>query len=414
MQKDLWEISIERLNKVMDLLNLNQGLKKYLRKPKRVVEVAVPVKMDEGDIDVFDGYRVQHNTNRGPAKGGIRYHQDVTVDEIKALAMLMTWKCAVVNIPFGGAKGGVKVNPKKLSKRELENLTRRFTSELMPIIGPEKDIPAPDVNTNPQVMAWMLDTYSVDKGYVVPGVVTGKPIELGGSKGREEATARGCVHTILSAIKSMEIDNNNLEVAIQGYGNAGYHSARILNGMGFRIIALSDSTGAIYNKKGMDPESVKKHKDATGTVGKYKQADDISHEELFGIPCDILIPAALENQVNENNAPKIKTRIIAEAANGPVTPEADDILKDSGVFIIPDILANAGGVTVSYFEWVQGNLCYFWTKKEVQSKLKDVMEKAFFTVCDTHKKRKIDMRTAALLVSVDRVARATSIRGIYP
>jgi glutamate dehydrogenase (NAD(P)+) len=414
MQKDLWQITLERLDEVMDLLKLKPGLQKYLRKPRRIVEVAIPVKMDSGDIDIFDGYRVQHNTNRGPAKGGMRYHQDVDVDEIKALAMLMTWKCAVVDIPFGGAKGGVKVNPKNLSLRELENLTRRFTSELVPVIGPERDIPAPDVNTNPQIMAWMLDTYSMDKGYVVPGVVTGKPIDIGGSEGREDATAQGCVHTILAALKSMEIDSTTLDVVIQGYGNAGYFSARILHELGFRIIAVSDSSGAIYNKKGLVPDDVKKHKDKTGTVAKYKKAEDIPQDELFFIPSDILVPAALENQITEINAPKIKTRIIGEAANGPTTPEADKILEDNGVFIIPDILANAGGVTVSYFEWVQGNLAYFWSKREVQLKLRDIMEKAFFNVYNIHKKRKIDMRMAALHVGVDRVARATVIRGIYP
>ena len=414
MQKDLWQITLERLDEIMDLLDLKPGLRKYLRKPRRVVEVAVPVKMDSGDIDIFDGFRVQHNTNRGPAKGGIRYHQDVNVDEIKALAMLMTWKSSVVNIPFGGAKGGVRVNPKELSQRELENLTRRFTTELIPIIGPERDIPAPDVNTNPQIMAWMLDTYSMDKGYVVPGVVTGKPIDLGGSEGREDATAQGCVHTILAAMKSMQIDSTDLEVVIQGYGNAGYFSAKILHELGFKIIAVSDSTGAIYNKKGLQPDKIQEHKSRTGTVGGFKEAENISQEELFYIPCDILIPAALENQITEKNAPKIKTRIIAEAANGPTTPEADEILEDNGVFIIPDILANAGGVTVSYFEWVQGNLAYFWSKREVQLKLRDIMEKAFFNVFETHKKRKVDMRRAALLVGVDRVARATTIRGIFP
>ena len=398
----------------MDILNLTPGIKKYLSKPRKTIEVAVTVKMDNGDIDIFDGYRVQHNTNRGPAKGGIRYHQDVTIDEIKALAILMTWKCAVVNIPFGGAKGGVKVDPKKLSLRELENLTRRYTSELIPVIGPEKDIPAPDVNTNPQIMAWILDTYSIDKGYVVPGVVTGKPIDLGGSEGRDGATALGCFYTIMLALKKLKIDNTNLDVVIQGYGNAGYNSARILHELGFKIIAVSDSSGAIYNKKGLEPDKLLEHKNKTGSVKDYSNAENIDREELLTTPCDILIPAALENQITKDNAPRVKTRIIAEAANGPTTIEADEILENAGVFIIPDILANAGGVTVSYFEWVQGNLAYFWSKREVNLKLRDIIEKAFFNVYETHKKRKLDMRKAALLVGVDRVARATTLRGIYP
>jgi glutamate dehydrogenase (NAD(P)+) len=414
MQNDLWQITLARLDEVMDILNLTCGIKKYLSKPRRTVEVAVTVKMDNGDIDIFDGYRVQHNTNRGPAKGGIRYHQDVTVDEIKALAMLMTWKCAVVNIPFGGAKGGVKVNPKKLSLRELENLTRRYTSELSLVIGPEKDIPAPDVNTNPQIMAWILDTYSIDKGFVVPGVVTGKPIELGGSEGRDEATALGCVYTIMLSLKSLKINNTNLDVVIQGYGNAGFNCAKMLFDLDFKIIAVSDSTGAIYNKKGLNPVKVLAYKNRTGSVKDYSNAENIAQEELLLVPCDILIPAALENQITKENASKIKTRIIAEAANGPTTIEADEILENGEIFIIPDILANAGGVTVSYFEWVQGNLAYFWSKREVNLKLRDIIEKAFFNVYETHKKRKIDMRKAALLIGVDRVARATSLRGIYP
>lgn len=414
MPEDLWQMTLCRLDEVMDLLGLSKGIKKYLRKPRRIVEVAVTVKMDNGDIDIFEGYRVQHNTNRGPAKGGIRYHQDVTLDEIKALAMLMTWKSAIVNIPFGGAKGGVKVNPKNLSQKELENLTRRFTSELIPIIGPEKDIPAPDINTTPQIMAWMLDTFSIDRGYVVPGVVTGKPIELGGSEGRDEATAQGCVYTILSALKALEIDDAGLDVVVQGYGNAGYNSAKILEGLGFNIIAVSDSSGAILNKKGLEPDKVLKHKEKTGTVGGYSKAEDIAHEALFELPCDILIPAALENQINKTNAAKIKARIIAEAANGPITIDADNILEENGIFIIPDILANAGGVTVSYFEWVQGNLAYFWSKREVTLKLRDIMEKAFDNVYKKKQNNAISMRKASLIVGVGRVAKATELRGIYP
>jgi glutamate dehydrogenase (NAD(P)+) len=370
--------------------------------------------MDSGDIDIFTGYRIQHNTNRGPAKGGIRYHPDVTADEIKALSMLMTLKCAVAGIPFGGAKGGVIVDPKKLSSRELENLTRRYTFEIINNIGPEVDIPAPDVGTNPQVMAWIMDTYSIDKGYAVPGVVTGKPIELGGSQGREYATSLGCVYTILSTLKVKEIDTTDLDVVVQGYGNAGYHCARILYDMGFRIIAVSDSQGAILNKNGLDPYKVLKHKDKKGTVKGYKNAEDINPASLLTLSCDILIPAALENQITGDNAAEIKASIVAEAANAPTTPSAEKILTKNDIFVIPDTLCNAGGVTVSYFEWVQGNLSYFWSEREVKLKLRDIMDKAFYEVYRVSSDKKADMRTAAGLLAVERVAKAIKLRGIYP
>jgi glutamate dehydrogenase (NAD(P)+) len=411
---NVWQMTLERLDATMDLLNLTPGVKKYLRQPRKVLEVAVTTKMDNGDIDIFTGYRIQHNTNRGPGKGGIRYHQDVTADEIKALALLMTLKCTVVGIPFGGAKGGIAVDPKKLSIRELENMTRRYTFEIINNIGPETDIPAPDVNTNPQVMAWIMDTYSIDKGYAVPGVVTGKPIELGGSLGREYATSLGCVYTILSTLKVKGIDTTNLDVVVQGFGNAGYHCARILYDMGFKIIAVSDSQGAILNKKGLDPYKVLDHKNKTKTVKGYKEADDISAEDLLTLDCDILIPAALENQITEDNAADIKASIIAEAANAPTTPKGEEILLKNNVFVIPDTLCNAGGVTVSYFEWVQGNLSYFWSEREVKLKLRDIMDKAFYEVYKVVENRKVDMRTAAGLLAVERVARAIKLRGIYP
>ncbi len=411
---NVWQMTLERLDAIMDLLNLTPGIRKYLRQPRKILEVAVTTKMDNGDIDIFTGYRIQHNTNRGPGKGGIRYHQDVTRDEIKALALLMTLKCTVVGIPFGGAKGGIAVDPKKLSMRELENMTRRYTFEIINNIGPEIDIPAPDVNTNPQVMAWIMDTYSIDKGYAVPGVVTGKPIELGGSLGREYATSLGCVYTILSTLKVKEIDTTDLSVVVQGFGNAGYHCARILYDMGFKIIAVSDSQGAILNKKGLDPYKVLDHKNKTKTVKGYKDSQDISAEELLTLDCDILIPAALENQITEDNAADIKASIVAEAANAPTTPKGEEILLKNNVFVIPDTLCNAGGVTVSYFEWVQGNLSYFWSEREVKLKLRDIMDKAFYEVYKVVENRKVDMRTAAGLLAVERVAQAIKLRGIYP
>ena len=414
-EKDnVWQMTLSRLDATMDLLNLTPGIRKYLRTPRKILEVAVTVKMDNGDIDIFTGFRIQHNTNRGPAKGGIRYHPDVTRDEIKALALLMTLKCTVVGIPFGGAKGGVVVDPKKLSMRELENLTRRYTFEIINNIGPETDIPAPDVNTNPQVMAWIMDTYSIDKGHAVPGVVTGKPIEMGGSLGREYATSLGCVYTILSTLKVKGIDTTDMDVVIQGYGNAGYHCARILYDLGFKIIAVSDSGGAILNKKGLDPYRVLEHKNKTKSVKGYDGAQDISPDELLTLDCDILIPAALENQITEENAADIKASIVAEAANAPTTPKGEEILVKNGVFVIPDTLCNAGGVTVSYFEWVQGNLSYFWSEREVKLKLRDIMEKAFYEVYKVSQDKKVDMRTAAGLLAVERVARAIKLRGIYP
>ena len=411
---NVWQMTLDRLDATMDLLNLTPGIRKYLRTPRKILEVAVTTKMDNGDIDIFTGYRIQHNTNRGPAKGGIRYHPDVTQDEIKALSLLMTLKCTVVGIPFGGAKGGVAVDPKKLSMTELESLTRRYTFEIINNIGPETDIPAPDVNTNPQVMAWIMDTYSIDKGHAVPGVVTGKPIELGGSLGREYATSLGCVYTILSTLKVKGIDTTDLDVVVQGFGNAGYHCARILYDMGFRIIAVSDSQGAILNKKGLDPYKVLEHKNKTKSVKGYKDTEDISPEELLTLDCDVLIPAALENQITEDNAADIKAKIVAEAANAPTTPKGEEILIKNGVFVIPDTLCNAGGVTVSYFEWVQGNLSYFWSEREVKLKLRDIMEKAFYEVYKEAQEKKVDMRTAAGLLAVERVARAIKLRGIYP
>jgi glutamate dehydrogenase (NAD(P)+) len=410
---NVWEMTLSRLDKTMNVLDLKPGVVKYLREPRRTLEVSIPVKMDNGDIDIFKGYRVQHNTNRGPAKGGIRYHQDVTLDEIKALAMLMTWKCSLVNIPFGGAKGGVIVDPSKISHKELEKLTRRYTYELLPFIGPEKDIPAPDVGTNAQIMSWIMDTYSIAKGYMVPGVVTGKPIELGGSQGRTEATSRGAVYTILGALKVLEINSSNLTVAIQGFGNVGSYAAKILFDLGFKIIALSDVTGAIYNKNGIDPYKLSDYI-KNETLASYPEAEKTDPDKFFETECDILFPAALENQINAKNAPLIKAKILAEGANAPTTPDADPALKENNVFIIPDVLCNSGGVTVSYFEWVQGNDAYFWSKRKVNLQLRDIMEKAFYEVHDFSLKRNLDMRSAALALAVGRVAEAMRLRGVYP
>jgi glutamate dehydrogenase (NAD(P)+) len=389
-------------------------LRRVLRVPKRELTVNFPVTMDDGHVEVFTGHRVQHNLSRGPAKGGIRYHQDVTLDEVRALAMWMTWKCAVVNIPYGGGKGGVIVDPKKLSQRELEGLTRRFTTEISPIIGPDRDIPAPDVNTNAQVMAWMMDTYSMHHGYTIPGVVTGKPISIGGSLGRNEATARGAVFTLQQCSIALKVPLPGATVAIQGYGNAGSIAATLLADEGSKIIAVSDSSGGIINRAGLDPAKVNAWKKEHGTVVGFPGADEISNADILELECDILVPAALENQITHVNADRVKAKIVAEAANGPTTPEADAILYDKGVFVIPDILCNAGGVTVSYFEWVQDMQSFFWTEARINESLKEIMDRAFNDVHRMSTTREVDMRAAAYMVAVSRVAEATTLRGLYP
>lgn len=409
-----WEIALQQLDEVAKEISLDPGIHQILKHPKRSLTVSIPIRMDDGNIKVFTGFRIQHNINRGPAKGGIRYHPNVTLDEVKALAMWMTWKCAVVGIPYGGAKGGIICDPKKLSLGEIERLTRRYISEIISIIGPEMDIPAPDVNTNPQIMGWIMDTYSMNKGYSVPGVVTGKPLSIGGSLGRNTATARGVMFTLMDIVKKLKLDLSSQRIAIQGYGNAGWNLAHLLSNQGCRIIAVSDSKGGIYNNEGLNPVKVFEHKRETGSVIDFSSSDNLTNEELLTIDCDILVPAALENQINEENADKIKAKIIAEAANGPTTPEADKILNEKGVFIVPDILANAGGVTVSYFEWVQGLQSYFWTEREVNLKLRDIMGKAFENVWRTSQERKVSMRMAAYILAVSRVAEATKIRGLYP
>jgi glutamate dehydrogenase (NAD(P)+) len=409
-----WHMTLSQLDEVAKEINLDENIHQILRHPKRCLTVSIPIQMDNGKIEVFTGFRVQHNVTRGPAKGGIRYHPSVTLDEIKALAMLMTWKCAVVNIPYGGAKGGIICDPRKLSLKEVERLTRRYTSEIISFIGPEKDIPAPDVNTNPQVMAWIMDTYSMDVGYSVPGVVTGKPISIGGSLGRNVATARGVMFSLMNAAKKLKLDLFEKTIAIQGYGNVGGNLAHLLSDEGYKIIAISDVEGGIYNPKGLNPIKVSLALKESGSVVGFEDADKITNQELLAMDCDVLVPAALENQIDEDNADKIRAKLIVEAANGPITPQADKILEGEGVFIIPDILANAGGVTVSYFEWVQGLQAYFWTEREVNLKLRDIMQKAFDKVYRISEERKVTMRKAAYVLAVERVAEATRVRGLYP
>ncbi len=409
-----WEMALEQLDSVARKMKLNPNVHAILRHPKKSLIVSIPVRMDNGSVRVFTGYRVQHNISRGPGKGGIRYHPDVTLDGVKAMAMWMTWKCAIVNIPFGGAKGGIVCKPEEMSSDELERLTRRYTSEIILMIGPERDIPAPDVNTNQQIMAWIMDTYSIDKGYSVPGVVTGKPLSIGGSLGRNEATARGCVYTLMSAVKYLGLDLHRQRVVVQGYGNVGWNSAKLLFEQGCKIIGVSDVEGGIYNSDGLDPYKVYEHSRKTGSVVNYKEAENLTNQELLTLNCDILMPAAIETQITKSNARRIKAKVLLEAANGPTTPEADKILEDKGIFVIPDILANAGGVTVSYFEWVQGMQAYFWSEREINLKLRDIMQKAFDNVYRLSRKKKVTMRTAAYILAVSRVADAHLTRGLYP
>jgi glutamate dehydrogenase (NAD(P)+) len=409
-----WQVAQRQFDLAADKLKLDAGLREVLREPRRELTVHFPVQMDDGSVKVFTGYRVQHNLGRGPAKGGIRYHQDVTLDEVKALAMWMTWKCAVVGIPYGGGKGGVVVDPKKLSKREVERLTRRFTTEISVLIGPEKDIPAPDVNTNAQTMAWIMDTFSMHTGYTVPGVVTGKPIALGGSEGRNEATARGAVFCIIEAVANLGLDLTACTVAIQGFGNAGSVAASLVAAEGATVVAVSDSVGAIHDPHGLDVARVIAWKAEHGTVKGFPGARPMSNDQLLEVECDILIPAALENQITSRNAGQVKARIVAEAANGPTTPEADEILFDRGVFMIPDILCNAGGVTVSYFEWVQDLNRDHWSESVVNTKLKEIMVRAFGETLALAERESVNMRTGAYLLAVERVASATSMRGLYP
>jgi glutamate dehydrogenase (NAD(P)+) len=409
-----YEVAVEQFMLAADKLNLDDGMKRILSQPKRELTVHFPVRMDDGTNRVFTGYRVQHSLTRGPAKGGIRYHQDVTLDEVKALSMWMTWKCAVVGIPYGGAKGGVIVDPKQLSSNELERLTRRYAAEIAPIIGPELDIPTPDVNTTSQTMAWIMDTVSMMKGYPIPGLITGKPIALEGSLGRNEATARGLQYVVREAVKTRGMKLEGARVVVQGFGNAGAIAARLLAEDGAIIIAVSDSQGGIYSSKGINPTSAFLYKQEHGSVIGFPGTDPITNEQLLEVECDILVPAALESVITADNAGRIKAKMIAEAANGPTTPEADEILYKRGIMVLPDILANAGGVTVSYFEWAQNIEVYYWAEDDVNEKLERVMKRSFKDVHETAENNNVNMRIGAYMLAIGRVAEVTRLRGVFP
>ena len=395
------------------LLGLDPGIWKILTSPKRQISVSCPIQMDNGEIEVFTGYRVQYNITLGPAKGGIRYHPDVTLDEVTALAAWMTWKCAVAHVPFGGGKGGIICDPTRMSRRELESLTRRYVAEIIDAIGPEKDVPAPDVNTNDQIMAWVMDTYSMHVGHTETAVVTGKPIEMGGSLGRREATGRGVMIVTREAAKHLGLDIKQATVAVQGFGNVGSVSADLLAKIGAKIVAVTDWKGGVYNERGLDITKMLEYSREHKTIDGFPGGEPLDNDQLFSLNVDVLVPAALENQITEENAPSINARIIAEGANGPTTPDAHRILHERGVFVIPDILANAGGVTTSYFEWVQDRHGYFWEEAEVNKRLEAKMVEAFEDVLQTSLKYKTDLRTAAYIVAINRVATVTRMRGMY-
>ena len=409
-QLNPFKIAQHQISVAAQKLDLDPAIEAMLKEPQRVLIVNFPVKMDNGETKIFTGYRSQHNDAIGPTKGGIRFHPDVCLDEVKALSMWMTFKCGVVGLPYGGAKGGVCCNPKEFSAQELERVSRNYFSAISQIVGPDKDIPAPDVYTTPQIMAWMMDEFSKIKQSNQFGVITGKPLIVGGSLGRNEATARGCAFTIKKATQELDIELKGAKVAIQGYGNAGSIAARLLDEIGCQIVAVSDSKGGTFNSNGIHPNAVQAHKEQTGSVTGFCK-NEISNEEILELDVDILVPAALENVITESNASKVKAKIIAEAANGPTTPEADSILYDKGIMVIPDILANAGGVTVSYFEWVQNLMNYYWSEEDVNLKLERVMFDAFDKTYDMSRKHKVDMRTAAYMVSINRIAQAIKTRG---
>ena len=414
LRENPYEIAQQQLRLVGETFDIDRNLISVLSKCKKAVAVSIPTRMDDDSITTFDGYRVTHNIARGPSKGGIRYHPDVTLDEVRSLAMWMTWKCALMGIPFGGAKGGVICNPKQMSERELERMTRRYTSEIITEIGPEKDIPAPDVGTSPREMAWIFDTYSMNKGHSVLGVVTGKPLAIGGSLGRLEATARGGLFALLEALKKLDKQLAGMRVAVQGFGNVGSYFALFAHQHGAKVIAMSDSSGGVYNAEGIDVPAAMAFKEETGSLTGLKGTEPLTNEELILLDCDILAPSALEQVITEVNADKVKAAIILEGANGPTIPAADDILEDRGVFILPDVLANAGGVVVSYFEWVQGLQEYFWKEDEVNSNLHDIVQRAFHETWELRERRKTSMRMAAYGCAVLRVAEATTTRGLYP
>jgi len=413
-REDPWEMALRQFDSAADYLPLKRGIREFLAYPKRELTVNFPVKMDDGSVRIFTGYRVHHSTVLGPTKGGIRYHPDVTLNEVRALAMWMTWKCSVAGLPYGGAKGGVVVNPKALSTDELERLTRRYATEISVLMSPEGDIPAPDVGTNPQTMAWIMDTYSMHHGYSIPAVVTGKPIPIGGSQGRLEATGRGVMIAAREAARHVGLPLQGAKVVVTGYGNVSSVAAYLLADQGCTIVGASDSRGGIYSPKGFDPRALLRHKAETGSVVDFPGTERVSIEEVVTLPCDILVPGALEGEITAKNAAQIKARIICEGANGPTTPDADEFLDQKGILVIPDILANSGGVIVSYFEWVQGLQQFFWTEEEVNANLERTMVRSFGQVLKTSQEKKTNLRTAALVRAIERVAEALMVRGIYP
>jgi glutamate dehydrogenase (NAD(P)+) len=412
-EKNPFEAMSERFDRAAKLLGLEDDLYAVMRVPSRELKVYIPVRMDTGHIQVFEGFRVQHNFARGPAKGGIRYAPDVSLDEVKALSAWMTWKCAVVNVPFGGAKGGIICDPHQMSIGELERMTRRYTAELLDFIGPDRDVPAPDMNTGEQTMAWIMDTYSMHSRHTVNAIVTGKPVALGGSLGRREATGRGVLFTVNEAIKRFDLTPERTTVAVQGAGNVGGIGAELMHEIGYKVVAISDVGGGIYNPKGLNIPEVLEYLRANKSLDGYPEADPVDNKALLEIECDVLAPCATENQITSENADRIRCKILAEGANGPTTPKADKILHDKGIFVIPDILANAGGVTVSYFEWVQDRMGYFWSEAEVNARLEDKMVASFNELCHYATKHDVDTRTAAYMLAIDRVAYDTRMRGIY-
>ncbi len=409
-----FEIAKQQFNRAADYLELEPSMRHVLEHPKRQLIVSIPVKMDGGDVQVFEGYRVQHNIARGPAKGGIRYHPNVSLDEVKALASWMTWKCATVGIPYGGGKGGVICDPKSLSRNELERLTRRYAFEIAPIIGPDRDIPAPDVYTDEQTMAWIMDTISMVRGHTELGVVTGKPLSLGGSQGRSEATARGCLYALREACRVKDMSLKGARVAVHGFGNAGANIARLVAEDGAKVVAACDSKAGVYAESGIDVADALKHKAETKSLAGLRGCKEMSPEDMVSVDCDILLPSALENAITLNNVGKVKAKIIAELANGPTTPGADRVLEGEGVCLVPDILANAGGVTVSYYEWVQDQYSFFWSERQINETLEQTMQTAFQSVHETAERYNTDLRTGAYILAVGRVAEATSVRGIFP
>ncbi len=412
-EKNPFDAMSERFDRAAKLLGLDEDLYAVMRVPSREIKVYIPVRMDTGHIQVFEGYRVQHNFARGPAKGGIRYAPDVTIEEVKALSAWMTWKCAVVNVPFGGGKGGIVCDPSQMSLGELERLTRRYTAELIDFIGPDKDVPAPDMNTNEQTMAWIMDTYSMHARHTVTAVVTGKPVALGGSLGRKEATGRGVLFCVNEAIKRLDKTPEQTSVVIQGSGNVGGMAAQLMHDTGYKIIAISDIFGGIHNSNGLDIPKVRQYLQENRTLEGYPEAERVDNKTLLEIECDVLAPCATENQITSENAGRLQCKILAEGANGPTTPKADQILHDKGIFVVPDILANAGGVTVSYFEWVQDRTGYFWSEAEVNSRLEEKMIASFNELVGYGDRHGVDSRTAAYMMAIDRVAYHTRMRGIY-